>query len=329
VPGVPGPPGVPDLGGGGGSSPPPSDGSSSSSSEPSGASSPDSSSSSSSSSGSPLDLPGDDPGGSDPSSPGPAAKAVLAIEAPAAAAMGEGEQTVLDVTVRNSGDAADDVSITAQGDAPVAFDTPQESLHVAPGESQVAHVRLTPTAAGSGHLTLIATGESGGTVAHDVAVSVQAKAPAAARIQASLEPSAVDAKVGQATLLTIRIVNGGATADVVEAVASGSSVMSIEPDRIQVALAPGESAVRQVRVVPLSEGHAVLSLHLTSQKGLDLTPVTSFASSGAGAGGSGGAGEDSGGDKGSGSKGSPAVAFPLLAAGLGAAAVVLLRRRRA
>ena len=243
--------------------------------------------------------------------------------------MDEGEQIVVDVVVSNVGKAADDVAVTAQGDAPVSYDMPTERVRVPPGESRTVQVRLTPTGTGFGHLTFIATGPSGGSVSDEAVVEVRDLPAAAARIVATLEPASVAGKVGQATLMTIRLVNEGSAADVVRAIASsGAAPMSIEPDRIEVALGPGESATVQVRVVPLAQGPATLSLHLTSEKGLDLKPVASFSSSSVPGGSSSPEDGGSEGGQSSGSKASPFLAAPALAAGLALAALAARRRRR-
>jgi len=196
--------------------------------------------------------------------------------APDPLALDSGQQGILTVTVRNSGGSADSVRITLQGDAPVAWDMDQDTVSVPAGASVDVPVRITPQAAGSGHLTAIATGAVAQPASDDVAVSVAAPAASAASISASLDPTSLQGVVGHASLLTVRLANAGAAADVVKVAADAAGV-DVEPAGLQVALQPGESAVRQLTLTPLRDGSSVVHVRLTSAHGLDLAPLASIA----------------------------------------------------
>jgi hypothetical protein len=242
----------------------------------------------------------------------------------------DGDQGVMAVTVRNLGDAADIVRVTMSGDAPVAYDTPQESQSVAPGQSVHFTIRLTPQRVGSGTLSAVATGSSG-SLAKDVRVEVAAKQAAdpATRIVASLDPVVLPAHVGKASVLSVRLANQGSAADTVQVEPdAGSARVSFDPAHIQVALAPGESAVRQFRVTPLQEGEAVLHVHLVSAGGLDVMPLATLEASHAAA-GDGGSHDGSSSGAPAGKHKSPGLEAPAMVAALAAALAAVSRRRRA
>lgn len=187
-------------------------------------------------------------------------------------AMRMGEQASVVVTVRNDGDAADRVRVTAQTDAPIAFDSPTEVLDLAPGQQGMVTVRITPAEAGSGTLELLATGEQAGTVMDSVRVSVAAAADSAADIVASLEPSAVQGAVGQSIPVDVRVVNKGPVADRVVVLVSGAGVHA-SPERIEMLLQPAEMALHEVAITPLYPGALEVVLAISSEKGADLKPL--------------------------------------------------------
>lgn len=239
-----------------------------------------------------------------------------------------GEQGVVVLTVRNDGTAADRVRVTAQTDAPIAFDTTTESMHLGPGDSGEFTVRITPLQAGSGTLDLLATGDEAQTAIDSVLIAVEA-APAAASsasIVASIEPTTFRSAIGQGMPVTLHIANHGSLADRVAVQASGAGVQ-VEPSMLEVALQPGESVSRQVQVTPMMEGASQIVLRITSERGADLKPIVlldgtealgSPSSGMDGDGQDGGALEDE-------SKDSPGFGMVLLAAAIGMA--LLVRRK--
>jgi hypothetical protein len=190
-----------------------------------------------------------------------------------------GEQGSVLVTIRNEGDAADRVRVTAQTDAPIALDSPTDVLDLAPGEQAQVAVRVTPVEAGSGTLDLLATGDAAGTVRDSVAVSIAAAPASAADISASLEPSALQGAVGQSIAVDVRLANNGPVADRVVVQLSGAG-MQADPARIEVLLQPAESVLREVRLTPQYPGPLEVVLAITSDKGADLKPMLLFDAQG-------------------------------------------------
>ncbi|MEK6975953.1 MAG: hypothetical protein AABY18_06395 [Candidatus Thermoplasmatota archaeon] len=186
-----------------------------------------------------------------------------------------GEQASLRVSVRNDGDAADTVRLTAQTDAPIAFDSTTEALDLAPGAAGEFVLRITPRAAGSGQLEVLATGDRAGTVKDVVAIDVAAAAAAAAAIVASIEPSALQGSVGQALAVSVALANEASVADLVSLTVSGAG-FSAEPARFDVLLQPDERVVREVRITPSQAGALQVVLAITSEHGADLKPLVAF-----------------------------------------------------
>jgi hypothetical protein len=192
-----------------------------------------------------------------------------------------GEQAALVVKVRNDGTAADVVRLTAQTDAPIAFDATDESMELSPGEEGTFTVRITPLSAGSGTLELLATGEQAATAKDAVLIAVAAapSPPSPAAIAASIDPTALNVDVGQAAALTLHLSNQGSLADRVSVSASGPG-LKLEPGLLDVLLQPGESVARQVWVTPTKEGPAQVQLRITSDRGADLQPLVLLESIG-------------------------------------------------
>ena len=259
------------------------------------------------------------------SSESPATSPHLEAEAEATTLSLEmGEQDSLVMTVRNDGTAADTVRLTAQTDAPIAFDTTDGSVHLAPGQQHEFVVRITPLAAGSGTLDLIATGEEAGTVLDSVLVAVQ-EPPSPqpqASIAASLDPTAIQSAVGQATAVTIRLANEGPVADLVSVKVSGQDLRA-EPAQIQTLLQPGEAIARQVWITPLTEGASQIVMRITSDHGADLKPIVMMDAVGSSAPIDDDVPEDASGEDDS--KDSPG--FGLVAAGAAMAFALLARRK--
>jgi len=200
---------------------------------------------------------------------------------------------------------------------------------VAPGQQVPFDVRLTPQSAGSGKLEAIAIGEHSDPASDQVRVDVGAAAEAAARIVASLDPTALRSAIGHASILTVRLANEGSAADVVD-ISAAASAARVSPDQVEVSLQPGESAVRQIQLVPMADGMSTVQVHLVSQNGLDLSPIATLdALPGAPAPVSANHAESSTGSAAVAHRGSPAAGLPELASILAAGALVAMRRRGA
>lgn len=228
-----------------------------------------SSSSASSSNGSTSESSSSSPSGSEPQPDVPR----LVVDAQSSAlALRAGEQSILAVTVRNDGSAADSIQLTTSTDAPIAIDMTEGSVSLAAGEEKELLLRITPLEAGSGNLQVLATGAEN-TATDDVAVEVAAAQPASnAAIVASLDPTAFEGAVGQASAITVRIANQAAMADTVRIAVSANGV-KIDPAVLEVALKAGEAATRQVWLTPTQQGPASVKMLITSTEGADLQPV--------------------------------------------------------
>ncbi|MEA3136200.1 MAG: hypothetical protein QOC71_481, partial [Thermoplasmata archaeon] len=239
-----------------------------------------------------------------------------------------GEQGTVVLAVRNDGDAADTVRITAQSEAPITFDTTTESMLLAPGEVGKFTVRITPTSAGSGRLDLFATGDKAATAMDSVLVAIEAApSPAiASTIAASLDPTALHGAVGQASPVTVRIANQGSMADRVSIEASGDGV-KVEPAMLDVLLQPGDSVARQIMVTPMVEGASQVVLRITSERGVDLQPLVLLSSS-APLDASNDASPAAQDDGGSDSKDSPGAGLLLSAAAVGLALAMRRKLRK-
>lgn len=283
---------------------------------------------SASASGSPSPSPSGSPSGSASasSSSGPAgAMPHLAVSADRDVLdLRMGEQGAVVLTIRNDGDAADTVRVTAQTDAPIALDTPDAQLALAPGESGQVTVRVTPRAAGSGALQLLASGEKAATASDSLQVRVAAAPAAAASIVASLEPTSLQSAVGQRSAVTLHVRNDGSVADTVAMAAAGDG-FDAEPARIEMTLQPGESASRQIWLTARQEGPLQVALAVTSTRGADLHPLVLLDAVAAlpsadDAPASGDDGDDAK------AKGSPGAGLLVVLAAVGAAAAAMRRR---
>lgn len=252
----------------------------------------------------------------------PAPKLVIEADRDALSAR-MGEHANLEVTVRNEGAAADVVRLTAQTNAPIAIDTPTESLSIAPGASGKFNVRVTPLDDGSGRLDLIATGDAAGSVKDSVAVTVAPAASAAADLTVSVQPSALEGAVGQSMAITLRIANDGPVADKVNVAVSGTGFQA-EPANVEAELGPGESVLREVRVTAVAAGAHDVLIAITSQRGADLQPLVLLDAHSAGGADDGERGKDGGSS--APAKGSPAM--PPIAVALAIAVAFALVRRR-
>lgn len=195
----------------------------------------------------------------------------LAAE-PADLQMVEGRQETLLVRIRNSGGSPDTVRLTIEMDAPVTADSTQGSIAVDPGREETFSVRVTPLSSGSGSLTLVASGDEGGTLRREIAVFVARPPSSASNITARLDPAALRVTLGEEAFLTVHIANGGTSPETVTFLASAGAA-ELSPASGSVYVAPGESAVRQVTVTPTREGDSSVRVRLSTSTGVLLEPV--------------------------------------------------------
>lgn len=232
-------------------------------------------------SGSPLSAPSSLPAASSsaaaspsPSGPAPVPKLGMSVS-PAKSALREGQQDVLRVTVKNEGNAVDDIYLGTQTDAPVSIDATKEVLHLEPGQAGEFVLRLTPLAPGAGKIKLVASSGNGATTSQEVPVTIAPVAKSASNLVAAVDPMLLETVVGALSQLTIRLENKGNVAEKIT-IASSSSGADVEPAMMELRLEPGESAIRELDVVPTQSGKSSVWVHMQSERGADLKPIVIF-----------------------------------------------------
>lgn len=185
-----------------------------------------------------------------------------------------GRQRILEVEMRNPADEERTYHVTVGKDAPVALDSPGEGERtLAPGQTGLVRVRVSPTEPGQGTLTVRVSGPEQETT-QQIPVEVGQAPEGANQLDVSVDPLNMRLATTETGRMEVTLENVGDALRTVEVTPWSRGPLEVSvPAGPSIEVPAGETATVPIDLEPQAKGLAEVPVKITSDQGDELRPV--------------------------------------------------------